>query len=481
MTKKRTPDQPAGVAHPLFIALISVHGLIRGHNLELGRDADTGGQTKYVVELAKALGERDDVERVILLTRRVADERISPDYAQEIEALSDKVSIVRMDCGEPGYVRKELLWDALDSFSDDVLSYLQQQARLPDILHSHYADAGYVGARLSSQTGLPLIHTGHSLGRAKRKQLLASGIDRNDIESSYHISRRIEAEETTLSVALRVITSTRHEIEQQYAMYDFYQPERMRVVPPGTDLQAFYPPEKGALSPPIAAEVNRFLQTPGKPMVLALSRPDPKKNIVTLIEAYGESAELQAAANLVIVAGNRDDISDFAGVTKTVLNEILLTIDKYDLYGKVAYPKHHKPAEVADLYRLAASSGGVFVNPALTEPFGLTLIEAAACGLPLVATEDGGPVDIIGNCQNGYLVDPLDKTAMTQKLLQILAKKPLWKRFSSSGIRGVRQFTRGRRMSRATLPWCVRWSKPPSPSPRASRCAKPACSEAGRS
>lgn len=440
MTQKKAPNQSAGVAHPLFIALISVHGLIRGHDLELGRDADTGGQTKYVVELAKALGERDDVARVVLLTRRVADDRVSPDYAQEIEALSDKASIVRIDCGEPGYVRKELLWDALDSFSDNVLAYLKKQPRLPDILHSHYADAGYVGARLSSQTGLPLIHTGHSLGRAKRKQLLASGIDRDEIESSYHISRRIEAEETTLSVALRVITSTSHEIEQQYAMYNFYQPERMRVVPPGTDLQAFYPPEKGALTPPIAAEVNRFLQTPGKPMVLALSRPDPKKNIVTLIEAYGESAALQATANLVIVAGNRDDISDFSGVTKTVLNEILLTIDKYDLYGKVAYPKHHKPAEVADLYRLAASSGGVFVNPALTEPFGLTLIEAAACGLPLVATEDGGPVDIIGNCQNGYLVDPLDKTAMAQKLLQILDKKTLWKRFSSSGIRGVLQF-----------------------------------------
>ena len=61
------------VAQPLFIVLISVHGLIRGHDLELGRDADTGGQTKYVVELARALGERADVERVILLTRRVID------------------------------------------------------------------------------------------------------------------------------------------------------------------------------------------------------------------------------------------------------------------------------------------------------------------------------------------------------------------------------------------------------------------------
>jgi sucrose-phosphate synthase len=45
----------------LYILLISIHGLIRGHDLELGRDADTGGQTLYVVELARALGERDHV------------------------------------------------------------------------------------------------------------------------------------------------------------------------------------------------------------------------------------------------------------------------------------------------------------------------------------------------------------------------------------------------------------------------------------
>ena len=86
-----------------------------------------------------------------------------------------------------------------------------------------------------------------------------------------------------------------------------------------------------------------------------------------------------------------------------------------DLYGKVAYPKHHRPDDVSLLYRLAALSRGIFVNPALTEPFGLTLIEAAASGLPIVATEDGGPQDIIGHCHNGLLIDPLDSEAMSPK------------------------------------------------------------------
>ena len=425
--------------HPLYIALISVHGLIRGSELELGRDADTGGQTKYVVELARALGERPDVEKVVLLTRRIIDSEISPDYAEPMEPLSEKACIVRIECGEQKYLPKELLWDSLENFSDNALSYLKHQGRLPDIIHSHYADAGYVGSRLSHQLGIPLVHTGHSLGRSKRKQLLASGVKRSEIETTYKISRRIEAEETTLGVAERVITSTQQEIEQQYGLYDFYQPERMRVVPPGTDLGKFFPPQGNEKNSGIATELNRFLQQPNKPIILALSRPDPRKNIVALIEAYGESPQLQQVANLVIVAGNRDDIQDMESTSSTVLNDILLTIDKYDLYGKVAYPKHHKADEVAILYRIAADSRGVFVNPALTEPFGLTLIEAAACGLPIVATEDGGPIDIIKNCQNGYLINPLDKASMAETILLALTDKLEWRRLAKNGIQGVRR------------------------------------------
>lgn len=424
---------------PLYIVLISVHGLIRGHDLELGRDADTGGQTKYVVELARALGERPDVEKVILLTRRVIDNQVSVDYAESTEPLSEKACIARIECGGQKYLRKEMLWDSLENFSDNALAWLKNQNRIPDVIHSHYADAGYVGSRLSHQLGIPLVHTGHSLGRNKRNQLLASGIKRSEIETTYHISRRIEAEETTLGVAERVITSTQQEIEEQYGLYNFYQPERMRVIPPGTDLEQFFPPQGDEQNTSIALELKRFLTQPDKPIILALSRPDPKKNIVALIEAYGESPLLQQAANLVIVAGNRDDIQDMENVTKTVLSDILLTIDKYDLYGKVAYPKHHKPEDVSVLFRLAAASHGVFINPALIEPFGLTLLEAAACSLPLVATENGGPVDIIRNCQNGHLINPLDKEGMAEMLLKTLSDKRKWKQLSKNGIQGVRQ------------------------------------------
>ena len=225
----------------LNIILISIHGLIRGQDLELGRDADTGGQTKYVVELLSALAERPEVGQADLLTRRIVDPNVSKDYAEPVEQLSNGARIIRIDCGEEGYLPKEALWDSLDNFADNALAFINSLERLPDIIHSHYADAGYVGTRLSHQLNIPLLHTGHSLGRSKRKRLLASGVKRDVIEQRYNISRRIDAEEETLGVAERVITSTNQEIIEQYGMYDYYTPEKMRVVPPGTDLDKFYP------------------------------------------------------------------------------------------------------------------------------------------------------------------------------------------------------------------------------------------------
>ncbi len=424
----------------LYIVLISIHGLVRGTNLELGRDADTGGQVKYVVELANALAEHPEVGQVDLLTRRVFDADVSSDYAETIENLVNNARIVRIEAGPEGYISKEELWDHLDAFADNATAYLRENSITPDIIHSHYADAGYVGMRLANLLGVPLVHTGHSLGRVKRRRLLASGIKSEQIESRYNMARRIEAEEETLSAASLVLASTSNEIEDQYARYDQYNPDSMTVIPPGTDLHKFQPPDRTEDKSNIARAINRFLEDPAKPIVLALSRPDERKNIASLIKAYGESTDLREVANLVIIAGNRDDIREMESGSATVLTDILVLIDQYDLYGKVAYPKHHSSDDVPIMYRLAAITGGVFVNPALTEPFGLTLIEAAASGLPIVATEDGGPQDIVKNCRNGILIDPLDTMEMAIALLKLLSDKQYWQDCAASGLKGVSRY-----------------------------------------
>jgi sucrose-phosphate synthase len=77
------------------------------------------------------------------------------------------------------------------------------------------------------------------------------------------------------------------------------------------------------------------------------------------------------------------------------------------------------------------------VNVAFTEPFGLTLLEAAACGLPVVATNQGGPVDIVGNLRNGRVVNPEDMPMVQAAIREIVSNDTLWRTFSNSGIRNL--------------------------------------------
>ncbi len=428
------------IKSPLYIALVSIHGLVRGHNIELGRDADTGGQIKYVVELTRALAQHEGVERVDLFTRRIVDNNVSADYGKARERLTTKANIIRLPCGSGRYIRKEKLWNHLDNYIDHALQYFREIGRTPDIIHGHYADAGYVGARLASLLGVPFVFTGHSLGRVKQQRLLENGLKPEKIESRYHITQRIEAEEVALDHAAMVVASTQQEVEEQYALYDNHHDNHMRVIPPGVDLTRFHPPKRGAPSMPMESELARFLAKPQRPMVLAISRADERKNIATLVRAFAEHPGLRKKANLVIVAGNRDDLQDLDRGARDVLTRLLLDIDRYDLYGHVAYPKHHRPNDIPDLYRIAAKSKGVFVNPALTEPFGLTLIEAAASGLPMVATEDGGPRDIVKHCKNGFLVDPLDADAMGERIYDALSDRTRWRNWVRAGINGANRY-----------------------------------------
>ncbi|KAG0454506.1 hypothetical protein HPP92_023798 [Vanilla planifolia] len=458
----------------LYIVLISIHGLIRGENMELGRDSDTGGQVKYVRELARALGAMPGVYRVDLLTRQISAPDVDWSYGEPTEMLTPRNSenlheigessgayIVRIPFGPRNkYISKELLWPYIQEFVDGALSHIMHMSKVlgeqigggqpvwPAAIHGHYADAGNSAALISGALNVPMVFTDQP---------------------------RIEAEELALDASEIVVTSTRQEIEEQWCLYEGFDVilerklrarikrgvscygrfmPRMVVIPPGMEFHHIVahdgdidvdvdgnednPPSP---DPPIWAEIMRFFTNPRKPMILALARPDPKKNILTLVKAFGELRPLRELANLTLIMGNRDAIDEMSGANAAVLVAVLKLIDKYDLYGQVAYPKHHRQSDVADIYRLAAKTKGVFINPAFIEPFGLTLIEAAAHGLPIVATKNGGPVDIIRVLDNGLLIDPHDQNSIADALYKLVSDKQLWARCRQNGLKNIHLFS----------------------------------------
>jgi sucrose-phosphate synthase len=433
--------------------MISIHGLVRGENIEMGRDADTGGQVRYVIELAKTLSEMPEVEQVDLFTRRIRDKRVDESYGREIEQLGRRCRLVRLPCGGGRYIRKERLWPYLDEFVDGMIAFTRRQGRTPSLVHGHYADAGYVAREVASVFDVPFVFTGHSLGKPKLEYLLSQGWTREQANKELTIDYRINVEQACLSVADLVITSTRHERDNQYGEYHKNDQLRFEVIPPGTDLERFFPYYEYEMPNfeveerfkqarvRMQNELGRFHFNPDKPLILALCRPDRRKNIGALIEAYGRSKEMQALANLAVFAGIRENIEELEDNERKVLTDILLMMDRYDLYGKLAIPKRHDSEfEVPELYRIAAEKHGVFVNSAFIELFGLTAIEAGATGLPFVATENGGPQDIVENCGNGMLVDTTNAEQLTRAILTLLTDEAKWEQFSTSGINKVREY-----------------------------------------
>jgi sucrose-phosphate synthase len=426
---------------------VSVHGLIRGENVEWGRDDDTGEQIRYVLELAKTLSRFETVEAVDLFTRRIRDKRVTPEYDREIEWLAPDCRLVRVPCGGGKYIPKERLWPTLDEFVDGVISFTRREGRMPAVVHGHYADAGYAAKEIASVFDVPFVFTAHSLGRTKLAYLLEDGLSREMANSKFNIDHRITVEQDCLAVADFVVTSTRHERDVQYSEYHKDPKLRFEVIPPGTDLRRFFPYYEYDLPKSRVAErfkqarvrmvreLERFHFQRDKPLILAFCRPERRKNINLLIEAYGQSKQLQAIANLAVFAGIRKDHETMPEDEQAVLNEMLLAMDLYDLYGKMAIPKSYDAEyDIPELYRIAASRRGVFVNTADPEAFGLTLIEASATGLPFVATENGGPRDIAENCESGMLVDVNNRQSLTDAMLKLLTDEASWEEHSNNGI-----------------------------------------------
>lgn len=209
-------------------------------------------QVKYVVELARALGSMPGVYRVDLLTRQVSSPEVDWSYGEPTEMLTLRNSetfddemgessgayIVRIPFGpKDKYIPKELLWPHIPEFVDNALNHIIQMSKVlgeqigggqpvwPVAIHGHYADAGDSAALLSGALNVPMLFTGHSLGRDKLEQLLKQGrVTRDEINTTYKIMRRIEAEELSLDASEIVITSTRQEIEEQWRLYDGFDP-----------------------------------------------------------------------------------------------------------------------------------------------------------------------------------------------------------------------------------------------------------------
>lgn len=402
---------------------IALGGCLKGPPVEFGITEDTGGHITYALGAARALADLPQVDCVEIVTRLIDDPSLGAAYGVPLEPVSDRFAIRRIDSGNRAYLCKAANAADRPAFARALIAHIASLERKPDILHAHFADAADVAEHVRAAFGIPFVYTAHSLAIDKA---LAQG------ESS-GLAQRIAEEDRAIGAADAIIASSRDEAERQIMLYPAACPAKVHCVPPGANLDAVDLADSAADLDAARALIAPFLRNPALPMILAIARPVAKKNLTGLVDLFASDATLREKANLVIVAGLREGPETGATEQRDVITGLLNRLDAHDLYGTLALPKRHSQADIAALYALARETGGVFVNPAFTEPYGLTLTEAAIHGVPVVATSHGGPADIVARLGHGHVADPRDHAAFAGAIHALLDDRIAWARASSAG------------------------------------------------
>ncbi len=398
---------------------VALGGCLTWPDVSYGITEDTGGHIAYVLGAAKAQAQRDDVEQVAIVTRAFRDAQLGPAYWQERQEINAKFHIQRLRTDIIDYLSKERLEREIPAIADAFLRYLAAETHLPTLIHAHFADAAVLARAARRKFGIPFLYTPHSLALSK-SQGGASAV-------------RIENELRALQEADGVIVSSRDEAETQVGRYGCGFQSRVYQVPPGID---FPKVEAIGARPAFFAPFD----DPQKPLILAIARPVARKNLAALAQLYAETPRLHEAANLMILAGQHHHAADGNAEVRDQLDTILKVAEAPNMRGRMAVPPQHEASDIPALYRFAAQTRGVFVNIAKHEPFGLTLLEAAHYGLPVVGTSEGGAADIVRQIGHGVSVPPDQPDAIVAGITGLLTNADQWHAASLAGTRGVKTY-----------------------------------------
>ncbi|GAB7044172.1 MULTISPECIES: glycosyltransferase [Catenuloplanes] len=335
---------------------------------------DAGGQNTHVAALAAELaGQGHDV--------RVYTRRDDPDTPERVAVRGFEV--VHVPAGPPSVLPKDDLLPHMGAFAEWMAADWRATG-LPDVAHAHFWMSGLAAVTAGRVCGVPVVQTYHALGTVKRRHQGAADT------SPAH---RTAYERQLGRVVDRVIVQCRDE-EHELASMGVPR-ERMSLVPSGVDGELFRP------DGPAAPRGER-------PRILTVGRLVERKGYAELIRALAAVPD----AELVIAGGPpRDRLMDDPRARR--LQELARAAG---VAGRVRLTGAIAPAEMPRWYR----SADVLAATPWYEPFGLTPLEAMACGVPVVATAVGGLTDTVVDRVTGELVPPRDPAALAVALRRLL-------------------------------------------------------------
>jgi mannosylfructose-phosphate synthase len=397
------------------ILMISIHGYVSAEP-ELGRP-DTGGQVVYVLRLSESLARLG--YRVDIMTRRF-------ERQPAIEAVNDRVRIVRIPCGGNGLIRKEWMCDVIPEWIDNAAGYIRSKGLTYSFVDSHYWDAGLAGDGLSGRLGISHVHTPHSIGSWKRDNMEG---DPRELEQQYNFTRRIRDERAIYEAADALVATTPQ--QRDILVSGEYEVPRAKVavVPPGFDDTRFFP-----VSSASRQALKREIGLEG-PLILALGRVAANKGYDLLLRSLPTVLSRVPGARLLLAIGSTEPTP---GETRQVEELRRLAAD-LGVGDRVIFRDYIPDEDLADTYRMA----DVFALSSRYEPFGMTAVEAMACGTPAVITTEGGLWEMVAWGFEALYANPLDVEAFGHAIATIL----LYPRVASQLARF------GSQRARSTFTW----------------------------
>ncbi|MBO3758993.1 glycosyltransferase family 1 protein [Ciceribacter sp. L1K22] len=395
------------------IALVSTHGYVAAHP-PLGA-ADTGGQVVYVLELAKKLAQLG--HKVDIYTRRFEDQ-------PEIDEVDELVRVVRIPCGGKDFIPKEYLHRYLTEWGEKALRFIKREQLTYQFVNSHYWDGGVAGQRLSEALGIPHIHTPHSLGLWKKRQMETDYPERADkFEEEFNFKERIQHELIIYRSCQLVVATTPIQLDMLQEDYGLSK-SRVHMIPPGYDDNRFYPVSNASRQ-----MIRNRLGFEGK-VVLALGRLATNKGYDLLIDGFSVMAERVPDARLHLALGG-ENLDEQEQKILDELHERVKTLgieDRVDFSGFIA------DEDLPDYYRAA----DMFVLSSRYEPFGMTAIEAMASGTPTVITVHGGLFRAVSYGRHALFADPFDKEDLGITMMKPFKHARLYGRLSRMGAHKAR-------------------------------------------
>lgn len=395
------------------IAMVSTHGYVAA-TPPLGA-ADTGGQVVYVLELSKKLALLG--YQVDIWTRRFEDQ-------PELERVCDRVRIIRMPCGGREFLPKEYLCDSLPEWNENALRFIQKHGLVYNFINSHYWDAGLAAQHLCAVLDVPHIHTPHSLGLWKQRQMETDFPGSADtFEQRYNFARRIREERQLYADASIVVATTPPQLDMIVRDYEI-PADKVQMVPPGYDDHRFYP-----VSDATRDTIRQRLGFSGN-VILALGRLARNKGYDLLIDSFAlVAARVPDAVLHLAVGGEQMNANE-----KKILAELHERAAQTGYADRIHFGSFIADADLADYYRAA----DMFVLCSRYEPFGMTAIEAMACGTPTVVTVHGGLYRALSFGRHALFADPFDREDLGITMAKIFRHPRLRGRLSRMGAHKAR-------------------------------------------